>query len=183
MFSRPAGVVAVGRALVICLSLATWPASLAHGQTVEAPGSAESLPDFVGFNDGELKAALERAVRGAVRRLERDTCLEVLREFSDSGGRRLDDVLSSLALTPPSSLSRVIFRDGRDTSTCRTAPTAAFTGAGSRVVFICGNTFARIDRSEAELIVIHELLHTLGLGERPPTSDQIDRAVARRCGR
>jgi hypothetical protein len=30
--------------------------------------------------------------------------------------------------------------------------------------------------------VIHETLHTLGLGENPPSSAEIDSAVARRCG-
>jgi hypothetical protein len=119
----------------------------------------------------------------ARRRLRRQDCVQVLHQFSDSSGRSLSDVLSSLALTPAGALSRIIFRDGRGAAACRSAPIAAFTGAGSRVVFICGDWFMKVGRDDAERIVIHELLHTLGLGERPPTPGQIDRAVARRCGR
>jgi hypothetical protein len=33
----------------------------------------------------------------------------------------------------------------------------------------------------AEEVVIHEMLHTVGLGEWPPTSRQIDGTVASRC--
>jgi hypothetical protein len=79
------------------------------------------------------------------------------------------------------SLSRAIFRDGHEHATCRTSPAAAFTGPGSRVVFVCGNRFGTIGRERAELVMIHELLHTLGLGEQPPTSGEINRIVARRC--
>jgi hypothetical protein len=33
-----------------------------------------------------------------------------------------------------------------------------------------------------EILLIHEFLHTLGLGENPPTSDAITQRVAVRCG-
>jgi hypothetical protein len=49
------------------------------------------------------------------------------------------------------------------------------------VVFVCGNRFGELERLRAQRVVIHEMLHTLGLGERPPASGYIDRAVARRC--
>ena len=35
----------------------------------------------------------------------------------------------------------------------------------------------------AEIIVLHEALHTLGLGENPPLSAVITDRVAARCGR
>ena len=35
--------------------------------------------------------------------------------------------------------------------------------------------------SDAEDLIIHELLHSLGLGENPPTSSQISSQVMRRC--
>jgi len=34
----------------------------------------------------------------------------------------------------------------------------------------------------AEAVIIHETLHSLGLGENPPTSDEITRRVFSRCG-
>jgi hypothetical protein len=39
----------------------------------------------------------------------------------------------------------------------------------------------RVDSWAAEFIVIHELLHTLGLGENPPTPQDITRRVKARC--
>ena len=33
-----------------------------------------------------------------------------------------------------------------------------------------------------EILLIHELLHSLGLGENPPTSAQITNTVMARCG-
>jgi hypothetical protein len=50
---------------------------------------------------------------------------------------------------------------------------------------ICTTTFARVSREEpgiASNVVIHEMLHALCLGENPPTSEEISRQVARRCG-
>jgi hypothetical protein len=38
------------------------------------------------------------------------------------------------------------------------------------------------NRRTTEIIVIHEFLHTLGLGENPPTSQAITQRVAIRCG-
>jgi hypothetical protein len=34
----------------------------------------------------------------------------------------------------------------------------------------------------AEALVIHEMLHSLGLGENPPPSDEITARVRARCG-
>jgi hypothetical protein len=62
---------------------------------------------------------------------------------------------------------------------------AAFTGPGRKVVHVCSSRFARrFERQTraAELIVIHEMLHTLGLGENPPSTRQITEQVTRRCG-
>lgn len=135
----------------------------------------------IAITDGELAAAVRRAVRGATRLLEDPACAGVLDDFTDQQGRPLRAVLASLTLTPPDSLSRMIFRDGWEHPTCRNGGIAAFTGPGSRVVFICGNRFAAIERPRARQVVIHEMLHTLGLGEGPPAPSEIDRAIARRC--
>ncbi len=151
-------------------------------------GIAQALPPLddvpaptLAIRDGELAAAVHRAVTGAARLLKEPTCAELLDEFSDVGGRPLRDVLETLTLSPSASLSRIIFRDGRDHVTCRRGGAVAFTGPGSRVVFVCGNRFRELERLRAQYVVIHEMLHTLGLGELPPTSGFIDRAVARRC--
>jgi hypothetical protein len=150
----------------------------AFAQALVAPSSAGSLSSI---HDGELVAAIERSVHGARRRLARRECAAVFDEFADQSGRTLSEVAASLALSPDDSLVRVIFRDGRESASCRVTRPAAFTGVGSRVVFVCPAVFGALDREAAELVIIHELLHTLGLGERPPSSAHINRVVARRC--
>jgi hypothetical protein len=50
-------------------------------------------------------------------------------------------------------------------------------------IFVC-KSFLEIARSvpyEAEVCLIHDVLHTLGLGENPPTSREITRRVMQRC--
>ena len=64
---------------------------------------------------------------------------------------------------------------------------------GSLPVFVCptgvghnNGRFAGIQVQEpavAEYMVIHEFLHTLGLGENPPTSFEITAQVRERCRR
>ena len=57
----------------------------------------------------------------------------------------------------------------------------AYTSPGQRVVYVCGSKFVhplfRLDQRLAELLIIHELLHSLGLGENPPTPGQITKQV------
>jgi hypothetical protein len=71
--------------------------------------------------------------------------------------------------------------------TAREAPPAAgrvrLHGAGGRIVRACPalGWLASTERDRAEAVVIHEVLHTLGLQENPPTSEQITAAVERRC--
>jgi hypothetical protein len=52
-------------------------------------------------------------------------------------------------------------------------------------VVVCKPFLRTVDRERAtaEVYVIHEMLHTLGLGENPPRSQQITQAVKRRCAR
>jgi hypothetical protein len=56
---------------------------------------------------------------------------------------------------------------------------------GDHVIRVCGSRFARRFARETtadEVVIIHELLHTLGLRENPPSSAQITKQVRRRCG-
>jgi hypothetical protein len=57
---------------------------------------------------------------------------------------------------------------------------------GSRVVTICGREFAKEWRERPHIAyatIIHEALHTLGLGENPPTAQVITQQVLRKCAR
>ena len=52
------------------------------------------------------------------------------------------------------------------------------------VVFVCGTRLWQTYRrnpTHVEALVIHEMLHTLGLGENPPTSLQIQAGILKRC--
>jgi hypothetical protein len=60
----------------------------------------------------------------------------------------------------------------------------AFTTVGADHVFVCGPRFRETWKARpyfAELNVIHEMLHTLGLGENPPSSRAIDNIVRSYC--
>ena len=52
------------------------------------------------------------------------------------------------------------------------------------MVYVCGRAFkdlAERNPERAQAIVIHEALHTLGLGENPPSSAEITARVLARC--
>jgi hypothetical protein len=182
MFLRRPSVVAVALACVLTF---VAPQFIAIAVLQTRPRSAAPNVDGVAFttriDDGHVAAAVERAARGARRRLQDGRCAGVVDAFGTRDGRPLRGVLAALNATPAEAISRVIFRDGGTSGACG-GSVAAFTGPGSRIVFVCGGRFAGIDRGRAELVIIHELLHTLGLGERPPRSSAIDRAVATSCG-
>ena len=77
----------------------------------------------------------------------------------------------------------VLFYDGSTTAPCRRPRVYAFTAPGSRVVRACPalGRLAAAAPDEAEAVVIHEVLHTLGLAENPPSSEEITARVERRC--
>jgi hypothetical protein len=59
----------------------------------------------------------------------------------------------------------------------------AYTAPGSTVVFVCGHAVQRewtANRKQLVVTVIHEVLHTLRLGESA-SSPEIDRQVRKRC--
>lgn len=126
---------------------------------------------------------VRRAVQGAALRLAEPSCAAVLADFRDGHGRRLDDRLAALGMDAPDYARSVFFYDGSNDAPCRRPRVHAFTAPGSRVVRACPSLgwLAIADRERAEAVVIHEVLHTLGLPENPPTSEEITAAVERRC--
>ena len=77
-----------------------------------------------------------------------------------------------------------MFAQDQGSKACRTKGTVAVTEPGSRVVFICARSFLEMALSapeRAEATVIHEMLHSLGLGENPPSSNEITERVLSRC--
>lgn len=136
------------------------------------------------IRNATVRFALERAAAAAVERLERDSCRRVLTEFRDASGRTMQEKLDSLGDTPRSFLWRLTFREGLD-HRCRDSRRLAFTTIGGREVFICGTAFWQVYRTNpahVEALIIHEMMHTLGLGENPPTTFEITERVMARCG-
>jgi hypothetical protein len=134
------------------------------------------------------RPALTPAVRFAILRayeaLENPRCEQIFLDFQDSSGRTLQERLDSLSETGQSHLAGMLFYEGWNGRPCPSPQTFAMTIPGSRVVYFCGRKFASMigrDPSALRVAILHEELHSLGLGENPPSSEEISRRVALRC--
>jgi hypothetical protein len=148
--------------------------------------SAEGAHKRLQIHDLQLGAAVTTTIAEAVRRLGDPECARILTDFVDTTDRPLAKTLEALGVTAPAYLSLLWFVDGTYDSLCqpRQPPVAAFTQRGGRAVYVCRSAFLEVVRQgTAELVIIHEMLHSLGLGENPPhpTSLTITRQVAKRC--
>jgi hypothetical protein len=126
---------------------------------------------------------LERAREGALRKLEQPGCLRLLDEFKDPSGRTLAANLAEWDRTPVEYLRTTPFRDGSFSTLCRGGGSALISMPGMRPVFVCPSFKRQAEKDPwaAENWVIHEMLHTLGLGENPPSSREITQRVSERC--
>jgi len=170
----------VGRSATVAIFLFGW--QLLASATIN---SAESK---VGnFRSGATKFWVEQAVQDAAHRLHSPECQRVLSDFSDPLGTPLEARLAALGVSAEAYLTKwVYFLDGSDQPQCDPRlHIVAFTQRGRRVVFICpprGIDAAFATARPAGIVIIHEMLHSLGLGENPPTSRHITQTVVRRCG-
>jgi len=133
---------------------------------------------------GTQHAALRRAAMGARHRLARPECQQLFSEFKDASGRTLQEKLDAQGQTAASYLGLIVFADGARLRHCQDPNTFAVTDPGSRVVYVCGRQFAFVDGnrpSQTEAFLIHEELHSLGLGENPPSPKEITARVLAMC--
>jgi len=164
--------------LVLSLALAALGPCLATAAEKRRGPLRVRLPDATGM-------AVRRALLSAKVRLAEPGCREVLDDFPGQGRPLLSQVIESRGLTPQEHLDTLIFLDGSHRSGCRSPSVLAFTHRNGDTIWVCPSQFRRATRSDpgyAEIVLIHELLHTLGLGEDPPTSEEITARVAARCG-
>ncbi len=137
------------------------------------------VPDAAGM-------AVRRALLVARQRLGTSRCRAVLADFRSAGHTRpLAEVLEGLGQTAEQHLDALRFEDGTRFPRCASPAILAFTHPGSDTIYVCPSQFksaVRTDPAYAEMILIHEWLHTLGLGENPPTSLEITARVTERCG-
>jgi hypothetical protein len=155
------------------------------------PAAFPAEPRYAPLSSWDI-AALERARAGAIRRLRVPECQKVLSDFTDPQGRTLLANLEPWQRTPSEYLqSAITFLDGSRLENCRKGTVMLVTSRGQLPIFVCpaggstlGSRFARVQIETpalAEVMVIHEMLHTLGLGENPPTTFEITDRVMARC--
>ena len=152
------------------------------GEIAQSP-RIMSLAANVRVKDPTTASAVQRAVTGADEWLARPKCQRVFSDFEDRSGKRLSEVLAEQRTTGREHLRRVFFYDGSRLRLCERTSVAAVTAVGGRAIFVCPKGFREGCQSpvEARATIIHELLHSLGLGENPPSSREITLQVLRRC--
>lgn len=173
-----------GRALLHGAILALFlllGAGLARSQ--EAPGEDDLSVPLLGRRDPELRRALQVILQLAARKLAGSRCQQVFSDFKDGNGRLLRENLEATGQTGAGYLRWLIFFNGSDDSFCANRDIAAGTTPSNRLVRVCPR-FKKIavsDPDYAAWLLIHEELHSLGLGENPPASADITDGVRMRC--
>jgi hypothetical protein len=124
------------------------------------------------------------AVESARHKLAKLGCQQILDDFGDALGHSLRDNLDVLGLGPVEYLALIDYRDGDDlpSGRCRSSGAAAVTHPLDRMVYLCGDNFRAQSPGTRANTLIHEMLHSLGLGENPPSSAEINGQVRKRCG-
>ncbi|MCL4806232.1 MAG: hypothetical protein KJ062_00310 [Thermoanaerobaculia bacterium] len=134
-----------------------------------------------------LGPVVRRTVERAALRFADPGCALLLHDFDDERtGRPLAETLAASGRTPSGFLASLRFVDADHMVQCRYRPAWAWIPVGGDVVFVCRSRFLALARKDEWLagnILVHETLHSLGLGENPPSSEAITAAVVRRCGR
>ena len=155
----------------------------ANLRAASGPARLELAPSDVAT---PLEQGVSKAVRTAAAKLSDPACQQVFSDFRDSAGRTMQENLDAASQSPRGYLDLILFYNGEGYSRCDARNTFASTSPGSRVVYICAPHFLeklRRDPGQAAAIIIHEELHSLGLGENPPDSKEITARVIARCGR
>jgi len=163
------------------------PAVLAAVLVALAAPAAALDPDLrrVRVRSGDDATAVLAALQGARRKLQDAGCQRLLEDFRDAGGRSLRENLAPFEMDPADYLTLLVFADGGEQqkgALCRFRGVAAVTVPKGRVVYVCGSAFREMSLPHREHALIHEMLHSLGLGENPPSAREINAAVWRRCG-
>lgn len=166
-----------------CVSLV---ALLFSAGAIHAAADAErSRWRFLPIPDPVAAQSARKALDRAWTRLGDARCVRILGDFTDQNGRPLETRLAALGVDVQMYLTTLVFVDDTRHSRCVDG-VLAFTAPGSRVVRVCSEALKRTSQQDAEyvaMVFIHEMLHTLGLGENPPRSDEITKRVRARCSR
>lgn len=153
--------------------------SLAVGNVAPAlePGGPARVDRYFG-------PRVAAAVADAARRLERPSCALVLTDFADSrSGLTLAENLAASGRTASEHVESLLFLGARRPRPFAGRRVFAFTVPSSPVVYLCREDLLRVQNQDrlVTAIVIHEVLHTLGLREDAPTSVAVTEQVLARC--
>ena len=133
--------------------------------------------------DPVARAAAVAGLESAGARLTEASCSKVLTDFQTLKGQTLADQLASLGVDIQTYVRMVTFIDDSRHKMCEKGG-LFFTSPGSRVVRVCVDQLKQMKSRPQHLtaLFIHEVLHSLGLGEAPPSSEAITARVIARCG-
>ena len=147
----------------MALSIHAWTFAIVMGA---ASGHGDEGPMHV-LLAGRARSVVVAAIAGALQRLDAPSCQRVLTDFADERGRSLADSLLATGLPLRIYASRLYAVEGDNERACANEPVLAFTAPGSHVIHVCSVHFEAISGGmlSAQMTIIHELLHTLGLGE------------------
>ena len=159
---------------------------VAVGTLMSADVRGQNPLQLIGAEGTLLERAVTDSALEAESKLARSSCQLVLSDFRSGDGRRLTEVLDGLGQDVQTYFRGLVFYDGHGRSICANRDILAATLPGSRAVFVCSAQFvekAHRDPGLAAVLLIHEELHALGLGENPPSSREITQKVIQRCGK
>jgi len=175
-----------GGVFVLCLVGLALVSLRNRAAAAETPSPESPVPN-IRIGDPFAELAVRQSVAAASRRLAGRECQALLSELTDVAGRPLQATLEASGFSAETYLDYMRFYDGTVHPRCRQNGIYAVTLApGSRFVYVCPARFLDTFRKNAglaEAYLIHEMLHSLGLGENPPTSQEITDRVVDRCRR
>ncbi|HYB53768.1 MAG TPA: hypothetical protein VEG84_07870 [Thermoanaerobaculia bacterium] len=167
-------------------SAVTLTVSLTAVSLRAAAARAQGRLEPLANGDSAIESVLRDELRAAGAKLADVRCRLIFSDFRDIKGRQIQSTLDTLGQTGQTYFRGLVFYDGYGRTACDSRETIAFTSPGSRAVFLCTPQFLAMAHRDQGLVadlLIHEELHSLGLGENPPSSKAITAGVVARCGK
>lgn len=167
------------------LRIAAGALALCLAGSLEAQSDEARRITVLGRQDPGLVRLVNDVVPRAAEKLRVQGCGQILSEFRDGEGRTLEANAVARGESAHGYLRWLVFVNAAEDGSCAREARVAATNPGDRIIRLCApfRQIARSDPGYAAALVIHEELHSLGLGENPPSSYEITRKVVERCGR